>query len=121
MMPSLPLLALCLSCSAVCGAKYEVRDDGVFLVRSCPNCGSTEARITRDAIFFEQMAAAARDAQEGPRGLIAELLDRGWSRADLAKLTWQNAVRVLGAAEDVARAEQAARPPSHATLEQLDR
>ncbi|MEU3793456.1 dipeptidase [Streptomyces fructofermentans] len=52
--------------------------------------------------------------------LVAELLDRGWSRADLAKLTWQNAVRVLGAAEDVARDEQSRRGPSNATLEQLD-
>jgi membrane dipeptidase len=64
---------------------------------------------------------AGLDDVSGYPNLIAELLDRGWSRADLAKLTWQNAVRVLGAAEDVARAEQAARPPSHAILEQLDR
>lgn len=52
--------------------------------------------------------------------LLAELLDRGWSTADLAKLTWQNAVRTLRAAEDVARAEQDRRPPSLATIEQLD-
>lgn len=52
--------------------------------------------------------------------LIAELLDRGWSKTDLAKLTWQNAVRVLGAAEDVARDLQATRGPSRATIEELD-
>lgn len=52
--------------------------------------------------------------------LIAELLDRGWSRTDLAKLTWRNAVRVLGAAEDVARDLQARTSASHATLKQLD-
>ncbi|MFF7240333.1 dipeptidase [Streptomyces collinus] len=56
----------------------------------------------------------------GYPNLIAELLDRGWSRADLAKLTWQNAVRVLGAAEDVARDLQATRTPSLATIESLD-
>ncbi|MFD7885414.1 dipeptidase [Streptomyces bauhiniae] len=56
----------------------------------------------------------------GYPNLIAELLDRGWSKPDLAKLTWQNAVRVLGAAEDVAREERAARPASHATIESLD-
>ncbi|MFF5013396.1 dipeptidase [Streptomyces sp. NPDC001165] len=56
----------------------------------------------------------------GYPNLIAELLDRGWSRADLAKLTWQNAVRVLGAAEDVARDVQATRGPSNATIESLD-
>jgi membrane dipeptidase len=56
----------------------------------------------------------------GYPNLIAELLDRGWSRPDLAKLTWQNAVRVLGAAEDVARDLQTTRGPSHATIESLD-
>ncbi|MFR0353001.1 dipeptidase [Streptomyces sediminimaris] len=56
----------------------------------------------------------------GYPNLIAELLDRGWSRADLAKLTWQNSVRVLGAAEDVARGLRASRPASNATIESLD-
>lgn len=60
-----------------------------------------------------------RDVSGYPN-LIAELLDRGWSRTDLAKLTWQNAVRVLGAAEDVARDVKASRGPSNATLESLD-
>ncbi|MFC8668638.1 dipeptidase [Streptomyces sp. NPDC057199] len=60
------------------------------------------------------------DDVSGYPNLIAELLDRGWSSTDLAKLTWQNAVRVLGAAEDVAREEQSRRGPSNATLDQLD-
>jgi membrane dipeptidase len=60
------------------------------------------------------------DDVSGYPNLIAELLDRGWSKTDLAKLTWQNAVRVLGAAEDVARDLRATRGPSNATLEQLD-
>ncbi|MGW3632892.1 dipeptidase [Streptomyces sp. NPDC005122] len=60
------------------------------------------------------------DDVSGYPNLIAELFARGWSRADLAKLTWQNAVRVLGAAEDVARGLRAARGPSNATLAQLD-
>ncbi|MFJ9199688.1 dipeptidase [Streptomyces flaveolus] len=60
------------------------------------------------------------DDVSGYPNLVAELLDRGWSQADLAKLTWKNAVRVLGAAEDVARALQATREPSNATLEDLD-
>ncbi|MYU23551.1 dipeptidase [Streptomyces sp. SID8352] len=59
------------------------------------------------------------DVSGYPR-LIAELVDRGWSRADLAKLTWKNAVRVLGAAEDVARQVRATRGPSHATIDVLD-
>lgn len=52
--------------------------------------------------------------------LVAELLERGWSKSDLAKLTWRNAVRVLGAAEDVARDLQATRGPSNATIASLD-
>ncbi|MEW1660203.1 dipeptidase [Streptomyces sp. NPDC093707] len=47
--------------------------------------------------------------------LVAELLSRKWSPADLAKLTWQNAVRVLRAAESVAH-EGARRAPSNATI-----
>ncbi|MFJ9742676.1 dipeptidase [Streptomyces sp. NPDC101166] len=56
----------------------------------------------------------------GYPNLVAELLDRGWSKPDLAKLTWQNAVRVLGAAEDVARDLRATRAPSNATIDRLD-
>ncbi|MFH9423831.1 dipeptidase [Streptomyces sp. NPDC017529] len=56
----------------------------------------------------------------GYPNLIAELLDRNWSEADLAKLTWQNAVRVLRGAEDVAGSLRAERGPSIATIEQLD-
>ncbi|MFC9325511.1 dipeptidase [Kitasatospora sp. NPDC057015] len=63
---------------------------------------------------------AGLDDVSGYPNLIAELLHRGWSRADLAKLTWHNAVRVLRAAEDVARDLQRTRRPSLATIEQLD-
>lgn len=56
----------------------------------------------------------------GYPNLVAELLRRNWSAADLAKLTWQNAVRVLRSAEDVARDLRTRRGPSHATIEQLD-
>ncbi|MFB7636912.1 dipeptidase [Streptomyces sp. NPDC056149] len=46
--------------------------------------------------------------------LVAELIDRKWSTADLAKLTWRNAVRVLRAAEDISR--EAPGAPSNATI-----
>ncbi|MBH5336638.1 dipeptidase [Streptomyces pactum] len=52
--------------------------------------------------------------------LVAELLDRKWSPADLAKLTWKNAVRVLRDAEAVARDLRATTAPSIATIDQLD-
>ncbi|MFD9719791.1 dipeptidase [Streptomyces sp. NPDC059076] len=63
---------------------------------------------------------AGLDDVAGYPNLIAELLRRGWSEADLAKLTWGNAVRVLGDAESVARDEQSRRGPSVATIGQLD-
>ncbi|HSM30635.1 MAG TPA: membrane dipeptidase, partial [Woeseiaceae bacterium] len=43
--------------------------------------------------------------------LIAELLRRGWSEADLSKLTNGNAFRVLRAAETVADRLQAESAP----------
>ncbi|MCX3063393.1 dipeptidase [Streptomyces beihaiensis] len=60
------------------------------------------------------------DDVSGYPNLVAELLDRGWSTADLAKLTWGNAVRVLGDAEAVARDVRTRRGPSNATLAALD-
>ncbi|MHC5261060.1 dipeptidase [Streptomyces sp. UC4497] len=56
----------------------------------------------------------------GYPNLIAELVDRGWSRDDLSKLTWRNAVRVLADAESVASDLRSRRGPSNATLGQLD-
>ena len=48
--------------------------------------------------------------------LLAELATRGWSDADLAKLTWQNTLRVLRDTESAARAAQAERGPSLVTF-----
>ncbi|MFE6845783.1 dipeptidase [Streptomyces sp. NPDC057686] len=59
---------------------------------------------------------AGLDDVAGYPNLIAELLARGWSRADLAKLTWSNAVRALRDAEAVARELSASRGPSNAVL-----
>ncbi|MDA5281888.1 dipeptidase [Streptomyces sp. Isolate_45] len=59
---------------------------------------------------------AGLDDVSGYPNLIAELLSRGWSTPDLAKLTWSNAVRVLRDAQDVARELSATRGPSNAHL-----
>ncbi|MFF5704427.1 dipeptidase [Streptomyces sp. NPDC012794] len=59
---------------------------------------------------------AGLDDVSGYPNLIAELLGRGWSRTDLAKLTWSNAVRVLRDAESAARELSATRGPSNACL-----
>ncbi|MEU7035847.1 dipeptidase [Streptomyces sp. NPDC046237] len=63
---------------------------------------------------------AGLDDVAGYPNLIAELLHRGWSHADLAKLTWSNTVRVLRDAEAVSRDLRARRGPSNATIDSLD-
>ena len=52
--------------------------------------------------------------------LFAELIRRGWSDADLAKLAGENVLRALRQAEAVAKRLRVDRPPSMATLESLD-
>ncbi|MFG3550446.1 dipeptidase [Streptomyces sp. NPDC047725] len=59
------------------------------------------------------------DAAGYPR-LIAELLRRGWEESDVALLTWGNVQRVLRGAAFTARAAQLRRPPSTATVADLD-
>ncbi len=59
------------------------------------------------------------DVSGYPR-LFAELVRRGWSDADLRQLAGGNVLRVLRAAETTARRLQRERPPSQATIEQLD-
>ncbi|MFD9410938.1 dipeptidase [Streptomyces sp. NPDC059989] len=56
------------------------------------------------------------DDVAGYPNLIAELLARGWSKSDLSKLTWSNAVRALRDAESVSRDLSATRRPSNAVL-----
>ncbi|MFJ3586457.1 dipeptidase [Streptomyces sp. NPDC090127] len=63
---------------------------------------------------------AGLDDVAGYPNLIAELLHRRWSHADLAKLTWSNAVRALRDAEAVSRDLAARRGPSNATVDSLD-
>ena len=59
------------------------------------------------------------DVSGYPR-LVAALMDRGWSSADLAKLVRGNTLRVLRDVEAVSRGLRAARGPSLRTIEQLD-
>ncbi|MDG4858826.1 dipeptidase [Streptomyces sp. T-3] len=52
--------------------------------------------------------------------LLAELLERGWTEAEVALLTWGNVQRVLRDTDFTARAAQLRRPPSSATIDRLD-
>lgn len=57
--------------------------------------------IGGDYMGADAMPEGLEDVSGYPR-LFAALADRGWSRADLAKLAGENVLRVLRAAEDVA-------------------
>ena len=63
--------------------------------------GVDHVGIGADYMGGEGMPEGLEDVSGYPR-LFAALADRGWSRADLAKLAGENTVRVLRAAEDVA-------------------
>ena len=52
--------------------------------------------------------------------LLGELLRRGYSDDDIRKVAGGNVLRTLRAAETVALRLQAERPPSEATIEELD-
>lgn len=52
--------------------------------------------------------------------LFEELSRRGWSEEDLRRLAGENVLRVMRTAEEVARVLQRTRPPSTATIEELD-
>ncbi|GII26058.1 dipeptidase [Planosporangium mesophilum] len=56
----------------------------------------------------------------GYPALLAELAGRGWSDADLGKLAWHNALRVLRDTGSVAARVRQERGPSNATIDQLD-
>ena len=53
--------------------------------------------------------------------LFAELARRGWSDADLAKLSSGNVLRVLAQAERVAARLKRERGPSVATIQETER
>ena len=67
----------------------------------------------------EVLPQGLEDVTGYPR-LLEALADRGWSDDDLSRLTCRNVLRVLRDAESGARALQAERGPSLATIAQLD-
>ncbi len=81
--------------------------------------GVDHVGIGSDFDGSDTMPTGLEDVSCYPR-LFAELIRRGWSDEDLRKLAQGNILRVLGEAEAVARRLQQSRPPSTATIEQLD-
>jgi membrane dipeptidase len=81
--------------------------------------GPDHVGIGSDFDGIEETVVGLEDVSKYP-AIIAELARRGWSDADLAKLAGGNVLRVLTQAEQVAKRLQRQRPPSIATIEQLD-
>ena len=68
----------------------------------------------------EDLIQGLEDVSKYP-ALFAELVRRGWSDADLRKLAGENLLRVFRQAEVVSQRLRRERPPSNATIEELDR
>jgi membrane dipeptidase len=81
--------------------------------------GRDHVGIGSDFWGHPPMPVGLEDVSRFPH-LLAELVRRGWSDDDLAKLAGGNVLRVLGAAEAAAARLQKQRAPSSATLEALD-
>jgi len=81
--------------------------------------GVDHVGIGSDFDGIEETVVGLEDVSKYP-GVFAELARRGWSDADLRKLAGENVLRVLAQAEQIAKRLQRERPPSSATIEQLD-
>jgi membrane dipeptidase len=68
---------------------------------------------------MERTPVGLEDVSKFP-ALLAELVRRGWSEADLAKLAGENVLRVMREAEAAARRLQRERRPSTRTIQELD-
>ena len=88
---------------------------------SCPRevAGIDHLGIGGDYDGTTELPTGLHDVSTYPR-LLEALAERGWSSADLAKMTSGNILRVLSQAEQVSTDLQARRGPSLATIEELD-
>ena len=67
----------------------------------------------------DELVQGLEDVSRFPN-LIAELVRRGWSDEDLARLSRQNMLRAFAGVEEVAARLQSSRLPSNKTIEELD-
>ena len=82
--------------------------------------GVDHVGIGSDFDGISENVVGLEDVSKFP-ALFAELARRGWSDADLAKLSSGNILRVLAEAEKVSARLKESTKPSAATIEQLDR
>jgi membrane dipeptidase len=81
--------------------------------------GVDHVGIGSDFDGIDETVVGLEDVSKFP-ALFAEMARRGWSDADLRKLAGENVLRVLRQAEQVSARLRRERPPSTATIEQLD-
>jgi membrane dipeptidase len=81
--------------------------------------GVDHVGIGSDFDGIEETVVGLEDVSKYP-AVFAELARRGWSDTDLEKLAGGNVLRVLAQAEQVAKRLQRERPPSTATIGELD-
>jgi membrane dipeptidase len=81
--------------------------------------GVDHVGIGSDFDGIDETVVGLEDVSKYPV-IFAELARRGWSDTDLEKLAGGNVLRVLAQAEQVSKRLQRERPPSTATIEQLD-
>ena len=82
--------------------------------------GVDHVGIGSDLDGITETVVGLEDVSKFP-ALFAELARRGWTDADLAKLSNGNVLRVLAEAERVSAKLRATTKPSEATIEVLDR
>ncbi len=81
--------------------------------------GVDHVGLGSDVDGIPRVPVGLEDVSKFPE-LFVELVRRGWSEADLAKLAGENILRVMREAESVARRLQRERAPSTRTIEELD-
>ncbi len=81
--------------------------------------GVVHVGIGGDFDGISEVVVGLEDVSTYP-SLFAELSRRGWSERDLRKLAGENVLRAMRQAEAIARRLQRERPPSTATIEELD-
>ena len=102
------------------GGKATLADAANHMDHVRKIAGPDHVGIGSDFDGIQTVPVGLEDVSKYP-ALTAELLRRGWSEIDVRKALGMNVLRVMRSAEGVAARLQKERPPSVATIEQLDR
>jgi membrane dipeptidase len=101
------------------GAEATVADVADHVQHVAEMAGIDHVGVGSDFDGITTTVKGLEDTSTFPK-LFLELARRGWSESDLRKLAGENVLRVMRQAEATARRLQRERPPSNATIQQLD-